>query len=129
MSTGLKNAASIIPAVLPVIQFSVNEQCAQYNECDTFAAFIRAKKPVFHIEYPKNVDKISVSRQKNHCDKGGEDISVQTMNQFSTVMKHMKLDGFVRYCDGKTAVTRVISDSGTKKGEEDDDDEDEEDEG
>jgi len=44
MSTGLKNAGDIIKSVLPYVQFSVNEQCVEYSECETFAAFIKAKK-------------------------------------------------------------------------------------
>lgn len=47
LAIGLKNAGDIIPDVLDVVQFSVNEQCLQYNECDTFRPFIDEGKPVF----------------------------------------------------------------------------------
>lgn len=55
MSIGLKNAGDIIPSVIKNMQWSVNEQCAQYNECDTYAVFPQNGKPVFHIEYPKGI--------------------------------------------------------------------------
>ncbi|KAK3202029.1 hypothetical protein GRF29_164g1474577 [Pseudopithomyces chartarum] len=52
LSLGLKNAGDIIPSVLPLVHFSVNEQCVDESECETFAPFIEDGKPVFHIEYP-----------------------------------------------------------------------------
>ena len=30
---------------------TVNEQCHQYNECDTYAPFLNQNKPVFNFEY------------------------------------------------------------------------------
>lgn len=105
MSTGLKNAGDIIPQVLAVTHFSVNEQCAQYAECDTFAQYIKAGKPVFHIEYPDNSPRITSSQQSKYCNKGGDGVSIQSMHQFSTVLKNMNLDGFVKYCNGHVGHT------------------------
>ncbi|KAJ5856140.1 uncharacterized protein N7529_010084 [Penicillium soppii] len=51
MSIGLKNGGDIIGSVIDKMQWSVNEQCAEYNECDVYAAFTKVNKPVFHIEY------------------------------------------------------------------------------
>jgi endo-alpha-1,4-polygalactosaminidase (GH114 family) len=51
MAIGLKNGGDIIGSVIDKMQWSVNEQCAEYNECDTYAAFTEVNKPVFHIEY------------------------------------------------------------------------------
>ncbi|KAJ5515446.1 hypothetical protein N7527_007006 [Penicillium freii] len=51
MSIGLKNGGDIIGSVIDKMQWSINEQCAQYNECETYAAFTKVNKPVFHIEY------------------------------------------------------------------------------
>ncbi|CDM35327.1 CAZyme family GH114 [Penicillium roqueforti] len=51
MSIGLKNGGDIIGSVIDKMQWSVNEQCAEYNECDVYAAFTDVNKPVFHIEY------------------------------------------------------------------------------
>ena len=53
LSIGLKNAGAILPNVIDIMQWSVNEQCVQYDECDIFAPFIRQGKPVFHVRrYP-----------------------------------------------------------------------------
>ncbi|KAJ9488442.1 hypothetical protein VN97_g4844 [Penicillium thymicola] len=51
MSIGLKNGGDIIGSVIDKMQWSVNEQCAEYSECETYAAFTEVNKPVFHIEY------------------------------------------------------------------------------
>jgi hypothetical protein len=109
LTLGLKNAKKIISAVLPLVDFSVNEQCAQYNECDAFQSFIAAGKPVFHIEYPGGDGDISQQIQTNgfsedtkkkSCTSGGS-------NGFSTVLKKMNLDGWVEHCDGKVEATSV----------------------
>ncbi|CAG7962661.1 unnamed protein product [Penicillium nalgiovense] len=51
MSVGLKNGGDIIGSVIDKMQWSVNEQCAEYSECEVYAAFTEVNKPVFHIEY------------------------------------------------------------------------------
>jgi len=101
LSIGLKNASDIIPAVLPFVDFSVNEQCVQYNESRPFAAFIRASKPVFHIEYPSEMKKKVI---QSVCTKTGP---AEDAAEFSTVLKNMDLDGWVQFCDGTTATTPV----------------------
>jgi len=105
MSIGLKNAGIIIDDVIDFIDFSVNEQCVEYSECETFAAFIDAEKPVFHIEYPKGApDDISTSATDEICSGRGKAAGT---DGFSTVIKKMVLDGWVEYCDGETYETKV----------------------
>ena len=101
---GLKNAGDIVSAVLPYVQFSVNEQCMQYNECSTFAPFIQAGKPVFHIEYPSGAGKgpLSADLVAKYCGKAG---ATKGSDGFSTVLKTMALDGWVEYCDGTVETT------------------------
>jgi len=53
MKTGLKNSLAIIPDVISVVDFAVNEQCSAFLECDKYDLFTKAGKPTFHIEYPK----------------------------------------------------------------------------
>ena len=91
LSIGLKNAGAIIPRVLPQVEFSVNEQCLQYNECDQFQPFIQAGKPVFHIEYPGGVPKVKAGDVKKICGDA-------SAKGFSTVMKEMDLGEAVEYC-------------------------------
>ncbi|KAH7086572.1 glycoside hydrolase superfamily [Paraphoma chrysanthemicola] len=113
MSMGLKNAGSIISAVLPLVDFSVNEQCIQYNECSKFAAFIDAGKPVFHIEYPAGDGDLQQSVESNGFseDTRKKFCNGEGSKGFSTVLKKMSLDGWVEYCDGRVEVTGI--DSGT----------------
>jgi hypothetical protein len=48
MSTGLKNAQSILGSVQDVVQFAVNEECKTVTkDCDVYNDFVTAK-PVFH---------------------------------------------------------------------------------
>jgi hypothetical protein len=53
MAIGLKNGGDIIGSVIEIMQWSVNEQCAEFKECGVYAAFTEVDKPVFHIEYSK----------------------------------------------------------------------------
>ncbi|MFE4974695.1 endo alpha-1,4 polygalactosaminidase [Kitasatospora sp. NPDC056651] len=51
LAIGLKNDLDQIPALLPDFDFAVNEECAQFDECDRVAPFVKAGKAVFHVEY------------------------------------------------------------------------------
>jgi hypothetical protein len=96
--------------VLPIVHFSVNEQCVRYGECETFAPFIAAGKPVFHIEYPdgagegSNVQGLKSEVIGRYCEKDG---GAEGSQGFSTVLKKMELDGWVEYCDGEVQSTDV----------------------
>ncbi|CAO2657842.1 Nn.00g071020.m01.CDS01 [Neocucurbitaria sp. VM-36] len=97
LTMGLKNAGDIIPAVLPLVHFSVNEQCAEYGECSTFHPFIDAGKPVFHIEYPDGAGEGEEQTQglkedvvEKFCGNKGD---AEGSDGFSTVLKKMELDG------------------------------------
>ncbi|KAI7493607.1 hypothetical protein KC367_g8515 [Hortaea werneckii] len=104
LAIGLKNAGSIIPDVLDIMSFSVNEQCVQYSECETFAPFVEKGKPVFHIEYPndESLNNVAKSAVNDICSDGG---SASGSSDFSTVIKDMDLSGWVEYCDGAVADT------------------------
>ncbi|KAF4946023.1 hypothetical protein FGADI_11527 [Fusarium gaditjirri] len=100
MSTGLKNAGSVISNVMSNVHFSVNEQCVEYSECETFAEFIDNGKPVFHIEYPKGAPAhVSAKTVSEICSTKGK---AEGTKGFSTVIKKMNLDSWVEYCGGKT---------------------------
>lgn len=51
LSIGLKNDIDQVVALEPYFDWALNEQCFQYNECDTLLPFITAGKPVFTTEY------------------------------------------------------------------------------
>ncbi|CAN9201812.1 hypothetical protein AA0119_g6288 [Alternaria tenuissima] len=107
LTLGLKNAGDIIPAVLPIVHFSVNEECVKYGECTTFAPFIAARKPVFHIEYPDGAGAeqgLQGDAVGQSCDRKGKG---EGSEGFSTVLKKMELDGWVEYCDRQVEVTDV----------------------
>lgn len=111
LTMGLKNAGDIIPAVLPLVQFSVNEECVKYGECATFKPFIDAGKPVFHIEYPDNAGEGEVATQgleedvvRQFCSQTGKG---EGSSGFSTLLKKMELDGWVEYCDASVKTTAV----------------------
>ncbi|KAA8576804.1 hypothetical protein MFRU_014g00980 [Monilinia fructicola] len=93
MGIGLKNAGEIIDRVLDNVQFAVNEQCVQYQECDTWQVFIDHGKPVFNIEYPKDAPAVSQVEKKDVCD--GSNIHA---DGFFTIIKKMELDDWVEAC-------------------------------
>ncbi|MFJ8583415.1 endo alpha-1,4 polygalactosaminidase [Streptomyces sp. NPDC093595] len=51
LAVGLKNDLDQIPELLGDFDFAVNEQCAEYGECERLRPFVRAGKAVFHVEY------------------------------------------------------------------------------
>jgi uncharacterized protein (TIGR01370 family) len=96
LAIGLKNAGTIIPNVINNVEFSVNEQCFEYDECRTFRPFIDQNKPVFHVEYPKGDDTnnnfaVASTEVNSICDDN-------TTSDFSTIIKNMDLDGWLESC-------------------------------
>lgn len=51
LSVGLKNDLEQIPDLLPYFDWALNEQCFQYEECESLIAFIQAGRAVFGVEY------------------------------------------------------------------------------
>ncbi|MEK7777182.1 MAG: endo alpha-1,4 polygalactosaminidase [Chloroflexota bacterium] len=51
LSIGLKNDMDQIPDLLPYFDWALNEQCFEYDECESLLPFIKAGKPVFNVEY------------------------------------------------------------------------------
>jgi hypothetical protein len=81
MAIGLKNGGDIIGSVIDKMQWSVNEQCAEYNECDVYAAFTEVNKPVFHIEYSDETiesDSSSTGAATDTTTDTSEDVAVTT---------------------------------------------------
>lgn len=94
LALGLKNAGKLINDTLSAMQWQVNEQCDQYEECATFQPFIEANKPVFHIEYPTVGGKADVVSATKKADICGD----SEAKGFSTVLKNMLLDDWVETC-------------------------------
>ncbi len=50
-SVGLNNDLPHIPELVADLDFAVNEECAQYDDCAALTPFVRAGKAVLHVEY------------------------------------------------------------------------------
>ncbi|KAK5704481.1 hypothetical protein LTR17_021863 [Elasticomyces elasticus] len=102
---GLKNGGSIVGDVLNVTDFEVNEQCVEYEECETFQPFVDAGKPVFGTEYTK-ADVDTPIRESSFVN----DICTNPSRRgFSTLIKHMNLDEWVVACDDAVNATNDAS--------------------
>jgi len=51
LSVGLKNDLEQVSDLVDYFDFQVNEQCHEFQECETLQPFIAAGKPVFNAEY------------------------------------------------------------------------------
>jgi hypothetical protein len=51
LAVALKNDLDQVPELVDYFDFSVNEQCHEFDECDALQPFIDAGKPVFNTEY------------------------------------------------------------------------------
>ena len=92
LAIGLKNAASIVNNTIGFLEWEVNEQCVQYEECQAFQPFISQNKPVFHIEYPDGEgNNISPATKNEICGN-------PTAEGFSTLLKDLDLTDFVEEC-------------------------------
>jgi endo-alpha-1,4-polygalactosaminidase (GH114 family) len=91
LSIGLKNAVEIVPQMLGIMQWEVDEQCVQYQECAQFQPFIDAGKPVFHIEYPDSAPEVTSTEKSEFCGDAHA-------SGFSTILKDLDLDDWVEAC-------------------------------
>lgn len=51
LSIGLKNDLDQVKELVSHFDWALNEQCFQYNECDSLSEFVKAGKAVFVVEY------------------------------------------------------------------------------
>ncbi len=51
LTVGLKNDLGQVPDLVDAFDFAVNEQCAEFDECDALQPFVDQGKPVLHVEY------------------------------------------------------------------------------
>ncbi len=92
LAVALKNDVEQAAALVDDFDFTVNEECHAYDECDALNVFIEAGKPVFNAEYDSRyVDDVS-ARQSLCADARA--------NNFSTLVLPLELDDSFRYsCD------------------------------
>lgn len=83
LGIGLKNNLLQINDLVDSFDFSINESCWDYDECDYMLPFVQKNKPVFGIEYTKTTAQFCPqSNSKN----------------FDFVKKNHNLDAPVEYC-------------------------------
>lgn len=51
LSVALKNDVAQVSDLAPYFDYAVNEQCAEFAECDQYAPFLNQGKAVFNVEY------------------------------------------------------------------------------
>lgn len=90
MACGLKNGLGMVKELIDHVDFQVNEQCVQYNECAKLQPFIKQGKAVFHIEYTAK-DPAPGDVVKKVCNNAGA-------KGFSTLIKHLNLNSWTAKC-------------------------------
>jgi hypothetical protein len=90
LSVGLKNDLDQIIELEPYYDFSVNEQCHEFNECDKMTPFVDANKPVFNAEYKQEYVDNNNSERDNMCTDSNS-------LSFQTLVLPLDLDDSFRY--------------------------------
>ena len=85
LSVGMKNDLDQINDLLPYFDWSLDEQCFEYGECNSLLPFINTKKAVFEVEYNLNTN--SFCPQANNMN-------------FNSMKKRVDLDAWRRPCRG-----------------------------
>jgi len=83
LSIGLKNDLDQVSALVNDFDWALNEQCNEYNECNTLVPFINAGKAVFNAEYKGNT--------ANFCPK-------MNSMKISSIKKNLDLDAPMTPC-------------------------------
>lgn len=89
LSVSLKNDLSQVEELIDYFDFSVNEQCFAFNECERLLPFVENGKPVLNIEY---LDKFVTDKTERErlCSQSVD-------NQFSTLILPFLLDDDFRH--------------------------------
>jgi hypothetical protein len=82
----LKNDLGEVPQLLGDVDFAINEECFQFNECGALSPFIGANKAVFQVEYTPG----------DLAAKGASICPQANALNFDTLIKHLDL-GAPRY--------------------------------
>ncbi len=88
----LKNDVDQAAALVDDFDFTVNEECHAYSECDALNVFIDAGKPVFNAEYDSQYVNNGSARQQLCADA--------LAKGFSTLVLPLGLDDSFRYSCG-----------------------------
>lgn len=83
LAVGLKGDPEQAAILEAYFDFTVNEQCVEFDECRLLVPFIKAGKPVFHAEYNLTT---------------AEFCPVTKPLKFSSIRKHLSLDAWREVC-------------------------------
>jgi len=84
LSIGLKNDMDQAPELLAHFDWALNEECFQYEECETLLPFIEAGKAVFNVEYSLDT---------------GEFCAQARELEFNSLKKNLDVDAWRESCD------------------------------
>lgn len=83
LAMGVKNDLDQASVLSREADYSINEQCAEFDECNELTPWITAGKPVFHTEYNRT--------PAQFCP-------VTQPLRFSSLYKHLELDAWRQTC-------------------------------
>jgi hypothetical protein len=83
LAVGLKNDLDQVDGLVGDFDFAVNEQCAEYQECEQLTPFVDRGKAVFEAEY--NLPTAAFCPLSRRL-------------RFSALLKHLSLDAWRRSC-------------------------------
>ncbi|MFF3323913.1 endo alpha-1,4 polygalactosaminidase [Streptomyces sp. NPDC002889] len=77
LSVGLKNDLPQVPELVREFDFAVNEECAEFDDCEALEPFVAAGKAVFHVEYAvpvgrfcEQVERLGFSSMRKRLELG-----------------------------------------------------------
>ncbi len=82
LGVALKNDLAQVPQLVGDVDFAVNEECFQFNECADLQPFITAGKAVLQVEYTSG----------NLATKAATICPQANQRNFDTLIKHLDLD-------------------------------------
>lgn len=89
LAVGLKNNVDQASSLVNDFDFTINEECHTYSECDALSVFIQAGKPVFNAEYDSQYVNNTAARDSLCADALAKD--------FRTLVLPLDLDDSFRF--------------------------------
>ena len=112
LAIGLKNDLGQADELAGLFDFSVVEQCAEFDECHALQPFLDRGKPVFHAEYHLERDQFARWRDGSDCRPSARNSSwtpgARPVEATSAVSKLFAITGEIRHdLWGPTAIAGV----------------------
>lgn len=116
LSVGLKNDLDQVLELVGDFDWALNEQCFQYNECNSLRPFIQAGKAVFHVEYERTTAQFCTQTNALNFNSLRKNYDLDAFRQTCRDVPAMAVTNAASYATAGIAPGQIVTVFGTDLG-------------